>query len=105
MTMSLGKVKVEHDYSRTGRLSEDALADEVPYCVVPIAQSKNVHICVLLPQHIARQVGRSITVFHVQYDGFLRGAVSALRHDSPLRLSAERGALPYGGERSFSPLL
>src|SRR5579871_4430175 len=94
MTMFLGKVKVKHDYSRARSLCKDALAGEVEYGILPIAQSKHVHICVFFPESIAQQVGRGIAIFNVQHDGF-RIVVSALSHKSPpFRLSAERGACP-----------
>src|ERR1044071_2236944 len=92
MTMFLRKVKVKHDYSRARSLCKDALAGEVEYCVLSIAQSKHVHICFLCPESTPQQVGRGITIFNVQHDGF-KAADSALRHGPPLPLSTERGSL------------
>jgi len=90
MAMFFWKVKVEHYNSRARSTFKDALADEVEYCVLPIAQSKHVHICVVFPERIAQQVGRGIAIFNVQHDGF---RVANCLREAPTFRFRQRGEL------------
>jgi hypothetical protein len=93
MAVFLREIKVKHNDAWARSLCKDALSGEVEYGVLPIAQSKHVHIGVLFPQSEPQQVGRGVTIFNVQHDG-LKIAVFVLRQDSPPGLSAERRACP-----------